>query len=54
MFEGLVDLGDRYSLTLDPSVKPIQAAPHRYAAPKIADSGQLVRVNKPSSGCPIS
>ena len=27
------------------SVKPIQAAPHRYAAPKISDSGQRVRVN---------
>ena len=53
MFEGLVDLGDPYSLTLDPSVKPIQASPHRYAAPKISDSDQLVGVNEPSPGCPV-
>ena len=55
MFEGLVDLGDPYSLTLDPSVKPIQDAPHghRYAAPKISDSGQLVGVNEPSPGSPV-
>lgn len=42
-------------LTLDPTVRPIQAAPHRYATPrltiieealdKLVDSGQLVRVN---------
>ena len=53
MFEGLVDLGDPYSLTLDPSAKPIQAASHLYAAPKISDSGQLVGVNEPSPGCPV-
>ena len=53
MFEGLVDLGDPYSLTRDPSVKPIQAAPHLYATPKISDSGQLVGVNEPSPGCPV-
>ena len=46
MFEALVDLGDPYSLTLHPSVKPIQAAPHRYATLKISDSGQLVGVNE--------
>ena len=53
MFEDLVDLGDLYSLSLHPSVKPTQAAPHRYAAPKISDSGQLVAVNEPSPGCPV-
>ena len=53
MFEGFVDLGDPYSLTLHPSVKPIQAAPHRYATLKISDSGQLVGVNEPSPGCPV-
>ena len=51
MFEGLVDLGDPYSLIVDPSVKPIQTAPHRYAALKISDTGQLVGVNETSPGC---
>lgn len=31
LFEGLGELGEPYSLTLDPTIKPIQAAPHRYA-----------------------
>ena len=58
LFEGLGELGEPYSLTLDPTIKPIQAAPHRYAAPKLPiikealdkliDTGQLVRVNEPT------
>ena len=58
LFEGLGELGERLSLTLDPTIKPIQAAPHRYAAPKLPiikdaldkliHSGQLIRVNAPT------
>lgn len=58
LFEGLGELGDPYSLTLDPNVRPIQDAPHRYVTPKLpiinealdklVDSGQLVRVNDPT------
>ena len=58
LFEGLGELGEPLSLTLDPTVKPIQAAPHRYAAPKLPiikealdkliHTGQLVRVNAPT------
>ena len=58
LFEGLGELGDPLSLTLDPTIKPIQAAPHRYAAPKLPTikdaldklihTGQLVRVNAPT------
>lgn len=58
LFEGLGELGEPYSLTLDPTIKPIQAAPHRYAAPKLPiikealdkliNMGQLVRVNEPT------
>ena len=33
--EALGELGDPLSLTLDPTIKPILAAPHRYAAPKL-------------------
>ena len=35
LFEGLGELEEPFSLTLDPTVKPIQAVPHRYAAPKL-------------------
>jgi len=58
LFEGLGELGEPYSLTLDSTIKPIQAAPHRYPAPKLpiikealdklTDTGQLVRVNEPT------
>ena len=58
LFEGLGELGDPLSLTLDPTIKPIQAAPHRYAAPKLPiikdaldkliHTGQLVRVKAPT------
>ena len=58
LFEGLGELGDPLSLTLDPTIKLIQAAPHRYAAPKLPiikdaldkliRTGQLVRVNAPT------
>ena len=57
-FEGLGELGDPLSLTLDPTIRPIQAAPHRYAAPKLPtikdaldkliNTGQLIRVNAPT------
>ena len=58
LFEGPGDLGEPLSLTLDPTIKPIQAAPHRYAAPKLPiikealdkliHTGQLVQVNAPT------
>lgn len=58
LFEGLGDLGEPFSLTLNSDVKPVQAAPHRYAAPKLPIirealdklilTGQLVRVNEPT------
>ena len=35
LFEGLGKLSEPFSLTLNPEVKPVQAAPHRYAAPKL-------------------
>ena len=35
LLEGLGELGEPLSLTLDPTIKPIQAAPHRYATPKL-------------------
>ena len=34
LFEGLGKLDESHSITLKPEVKPIQALPHRYAAPK--------------------
>ena len=40
LFEGLGELGDPYSLTLDPTVRPIEAAPHHYATPKPATRSQ--------------
>ena len=58
LFEGLGELRDPLSLILDPTIKPIQAAPDRYAAPKLPTikdaldklihTGQLVRVNAPT------
>ena len=58
LFEGLGELDEPFSITLNPGVKPIQAAPHRYAAPKLpiikealdklVNTGQLIRVNKPT------
>ena len=58
LFEGLGELGEPYSFTLDPEIKPIQAPPHRYAAPKLPiikealdkliDAGQLIKVNDPT------
>ena len=58
LFEGLGKLGEPLSITLKPEVQPIQAVPHRYAAPKLPiikealdkliHSGQLVRVNEPT------
>ena len=58
LFEGLGKLSEPFSLTLNPEVEPIQAAPHRYAAPKLPvikealdkliQTGQLVRVNEPT------
>lgn len=60
LFEGLGELEEPFSLTLNPDVSPIQAALHRYAAPKLpiikeaidklVDTGQLVRVNEPHPG----
>ena len=62
LFEGLGELDEPFSSTLNPDVKPIQAAPHRYAAPKLpvikealdklVDTGQLVRVNAPTPWIP--
>ena len=58
LFEGLGELGDPLSLTLNPTIKPIQVAPPRYAAlrlPTIKDAldklihtGQLVQVKAPN------
>ena len=58
LFEGLGKLSEPFSITLNPDVKPIQAVPHRYAAPKLPiikealdkliETGQLVRVNEPT------
>ena len=58
LFEGLGELDEPFSITLNPGVKPIQAAPHRYAAPKLpiikealdklVNTGQLIPVNKPT------
>ena len=58
LFEGLADLGTPLSFTLNPEVRPIQAPPHRYLAPKIPiikealdkliETGQLVRVTEPT------
>ena len=58
LFEVLGELDKPFSITLDPGVKPIQVAPHRYAAPKLpvikeasdklVNTGQLIRVNKPT------
>ena len=58
LFEGLGELGPPLSLALDPNVKPIQAAPHRFSAlklpiiketlDKLIHSGQLVRINDPT------
>lgn len=58
LFEGLGKLGKPYSITLKSEVTPIQAVPHRYAAPKLPiikealdkliNTGQLVRVNEPT------
>lgn len=58
LFEELGELGDPLSLTLDPTIRPIQAAPQRYAAPKLPTiknaldklihTGQLIRVNAPN------
>ena len=52
LFEGLGEL------TVDPTIRPIQAAPHCYAAPKrptikdalakLIHTGQLIRVNAPN------
>ena len=36
-----------------PQCKAHSSCAHRYAAPKISDSGQLVGVNEPSPGCPV-
>ena len=56
LFEGLGEMDELFSITLNPGVKPIQAAPHRYAAPKLPiikesldklfNTEQLIRVNK--------
>ena len=35
LFEGLGKMSEPFSITLNPDVKPIQAPPHRYAAPKL-------------------
>lgn len=58
LFEGLGEMDELFSITLNPGVKPIQAAPHRYAAPKLpiikealdklVNTEQLIRVNKPT------
>lgn len=58
LFEGLDKLSESFSITLHPDVKPIQAAPHHYAAPKLPiikealdkliQTSQLVRVNEPT------
>ena len=58
LFEGLGKMSEPFSITLNPDVKPIQAPPHRYAAPKLPiikealdkliQTGQLVRANEPT------
>ena len=58
LFEGLGKLSETFSIALNPSVKPVQAPPHRYAAPKLPiikealdkliHTGQVVRVNQPT------
>ena len=58
LFEGLGKLSEPFSITLNLDVKPIQATPHRNAAPKLPiikgaldkliKTGQLVRVNEPT------
>jgi len=58
LFEGLGELREPFSLTLDPTIKPMQAAPCRYTAPKLliikgtldklSHMGQVVRVNAPT------
>ena len=58
LFKRLGELGDLLPLTLDPTIKPIQATPHCYAAPKLPTikdapnklihTGQLIRVNAPT------
>ena len=58
LFEGLGEMDELFSITLNPGVKPIQAAPHRYAAPKLpiinlaldklVNTEQLIRVKKPT------
>ena len=35
LFKGLSELDEPFSLTLNPDIWPIPAAPHRYAAPKL-------------------
>ena len=53
-FDGLGELGDPLSLTLYPTIKPIQAAPKlptiKDALDKLIHVGQLVRVNAPTPG----
>ena len=53
-FDGLGELGDPLSLTLYPTIKPIQAAPKlptsKDALDKLIHMGQLVRVNVPTPG----
>ena len=51
-------MDEPFSITLNPGIKPIQAAPHRYADPKLSiikealdklvNTEQLIRVNKPT------
>ena len=58
LFEGLGELGPPLSLKLSPDVKSIQAAPHRFSAPKLPmikeavdkpiQTSQLVRENEPT------
>ncbi|KAK2556262.1 Transposon Tf2-6 polyprotein [Acropora cervicornis] len=58
LLEGLGEMDELFSITLNPGVKPIQAAPHRYATPKLpiikealdklVNTEQLIRVNKPT------
>ena len=58
LFEGLGEMNEPFSITLNPGIKPIQATPHRYAAPKLpiikealdklVNTEQLIRVNKPT------
>ena len=58
LFERLGELGHPLSLTLHPTIKPIQSAPHHYAVPKLPtiknaldkliNTGRLVQVNVPT------